>query len=199
MSAQRPMSRLYAYPASTATLVAWRLLPAMAAIAVESVAWTAAVNAMFHLNWPLWGPAMFAAAGLAAVEAAMWLTEKSGWIIFALTVVGIVLGVWFKSRHGMVSELPTHLWSAVTPAEVFAMLATVAISYWVAVKAVARNRRGEPPFSLGIMDWLIRLFDVASAVGAPFRGPAHAQFWVEWRHRARSCRPSSWSAWSRGW
>ena len=61
MSAQRPMSRLYAYPASTATLVAWRLLPAMAAIAVESVAWTAAVNAMFHLNWPLWGPAMFAA------------------------------------------------------------------------------------------------------------------------------------------
>ena len=113
----------------------------------------------------------------------MWLTEKSGWIIFALTVVGIVLGVWFKSRHGMVSELPTHLWSAVTPAEVFAMLATVAISYWVAVKAVARNRRGEPPFSLGIVDWLIRMFDVAPAVSAPFRSPAHAQFWVEWRRK----------------
>src|SRR5271166_4938395 len=74
-------SRLYALPVSTATIVAWHLLPAMIIMVVESVLSTLALNALFDLGWPLWGPAIFLAVMLAALDAAIWLTEKSAWTV----------------------------------------------------------------------------------------------------------------------
>jgi hypothetical protein len=176
------LSRLYAYPISNAALVAWRLLPGMLAIAVETVAWTAAINAIFHLNWPLWGPAMFAAVALACVSAAGWVAERSRWIFFTLTVAGIVLGFWFKSRFGEMFFDPLHQWAEFAPIEFFTLLAFAGVAYWIAVIGVARNRRGEPPFSLGVIAWFDRLFDRTPAPRPAFRNPADAQFWFECRN-----------------
>jgi hypothetical protein len=181
MSIQAPMTRLYAYPASTARLVTWRLLPAMAVMAVEMVAWTAALNAAFHLNWPLWGPALLAAAAIVGIAAAIWLAEKSLWVVFALTVVATVLGLWMKSRYGALWSDPVRLWDEVRPAEVFTLAGFAAAAYWIAVVGVSRNRRGERPFSLGIVAWLDRMFELAPSSRA-FRSPAKAQAWYHWRH-----------------
>src|SRR5437899_1064221 len=79
MSAQGRPSRLYAFPVSTATLVAGQMLPGMAAIFAQSVLSTAILNALFQLDWSLWGPALFVACALAAVQGLLWLTEKSLW------------------------------------------------------------------------------------------------------------------------
>jgi hypothetical protein len=180
------LNRLYAYPISSASLVAWRLLPGMLMIAIETVLWTAAINAIFHLNWPLWGPAMFAAAALACVSAAGWIADRSRWIIFTLTVVAVVLGFWFKSRFGGMFSDPLHQWAELTPSEFFTLLAFAGAAYWIAVIGVARNRRGEPPFTLGLIARLERLFDRlfdhTSAPRPAFRTPADAQFWFECRN-----------------
>jgi hypothetical protein len=176
------MSRLYAYPSSTAALVTWRLLPAMAAVFVETAVWTAALNVFFGFDWPLWGPALLAAVTIASVLAAIWITQGSRWIIFALTILGAVFGMWFNSRYGAVFGEPTHYWSTVTPREILTMLIAAAMAWRIGVTGVARSRRGERPFSLGVVAWLDRLLDRTPSRGAPFRTPTNAQFWYEWRH-----------------
>jgi hypothetical protein len=176
------MSRLYPYPASSATLITWRLIPIMVATFVETVAWTAALNLLFDLDWPLWGPALLSSVTIAAVLAAAWLSAGSRWIIFALTVLATVLSLWFKSRYGGMFSNPIHHWSNVTPGEIFTMLAATGVVWLIAVTGLARSRRGEPPFSLGVIAWLDRLLDRAPSAARAFRSPAHAQFWYHWRH-----------------
>ena len=56
-------------PAPTSVVVAWQLLPAMAATALECLLSTAVINALFKVNWPLWGPALFMSVALAAFAA----------------------------------------------------------------------------------------------------------------------------------
>jgi len=182
-TAQGPPSRLYAYPLPTSTLVAWHLLPVMVAVAVELVVSTAVLNAVFDLDWPLWGPAMFLATAVAAVQAALWITEKSAWLPVAVAAVAAVVGCWHKSRYGAVVGQPTHYWVEVTPGEVATTAAVAALSYYVAVVAVERNRRGEAPLSLGIIAWFERMFDLTPNLGVHFRTPAQAQFWFEWRKK----------------
>jgi hypothetical protein len=180
---QGSASRLYAFPISTASLVAWHLIPAMAALALESLVSTALLNAIFDLRWPLWGPALFAAVAVAVFRAALWLTEKSGWVVVAITFVTAVLGVGFNSRYGAAFSRPSHYWETVTPVEILIMIAAGLVAYYVAILGVARNRCGQPPYSLGIVAWASRLFDSAPQTGRPFRTAVQAQLWFEWRRK----------------
>src|SRR5262245_3754145 len=56
--------RLYAYPARTSQLVAWRLLPMMAIIALEVIVCICLLNWLFDFQWPVLGPALLAAVAL---------------------------------------------------------------------------------------------------------------------------------------
>ncbi|MDZ4684356.1 MAG: hypothetical protein SH850_04650 [Planctomycetaceae bacterium] len=183
MTSQGLLSRLYAYPVRTSTIVFWHLAPAMALMALETLASIAALNAAFDLDWPLWGPAMFAAVALAAVEAAMWLTEKSGWLPMAVGTVGAGLGLWFNARHGGMFRQPAHQWEVVTAVDVVTLVLFAGVAYATAVFAVSRNRRGDPLPVLGIKAWWERVFDQALEFRAPFRTPAEAQLWFEWRKK----------------
>lgn len=181
--AQGQPSRLYALPISTASLVTWQMIPAMVAMALEAVASTAILNAMFGLGWPLWGPALFAAVGVAAILAVLWSTEKSGWLPIAVGLVGAVLGLWFKSRFGPMFSQPTHQWLEVTPVEVLTLLTFAGLSYYAAVIGVARRRCGESLPSLGIIAFIERVFDPPPEFGPRFSSPLPAQFWFEWRKK----------------
>src|SRR3954447_12678204 len=183
-AAQGRMSQLYAYPLPTSSIVAWRLLPAMVINGALTAACIGCLNLIFDLGWPVWGPAMFAAVAMACVNAFVWLFEKSQiWLAVAMAVVAAVLGFWFKSRYGPAFSSSTHYWQEVTPTDVFTMLATSVFAYWVAVKAVARNRRGEPGFSLGWVDWLDRVLDRSTAYGTRLNSPFQAQCWFQWRRK----------------
>src|SRR5712691_2504066 len=60
-AAQGEPSRLFAFPVPTSSLVAWKMLPAMVLVSLETLVSSAALNVVFDLNWPLWGPALFVA------------------------------------------------------------------------------------------------------------------------------------------
>ena len=176
-------SRLSALPISTSSLVAWQMLPSMVLVGLESLASIACWNALFDLNWPLWGPALFAAVGVAAIQAVLWSAEKSAWLPLAVGIVGTILGLWFKSRIGPMFSLPTHQWVELTPGDVFTLLTFAGLSYYGAVVGVARRRCGEPLPSLGIIAWIERVCDPPPDVGAPFTTPEQAHFWFEWRRK----------------
>ncbi len=106
IAVQRSPSRLYALPASTSTIVTWRLLPAMAMMTLQSLANTAVLNTLFSLRWPLWGPALFAAAALAVVQAVLWLAEKSAWLPWAVGAAAVALGLWLQSQYGDIFSPP---------------------------------------------------------------------------------------------
>jgi hypothetical protein len=182
-SAQGSLSSLYALPVTTTTLVTWRLLPMSLAVGLESAASSAALNAVFGLDWPIWGPALFGAASVAAVAAALWFTENSGWLFPGFVLVSGSLGLWHKARYGDVLSKPTYMWQGVTFPEVLTMLAVAVFAYCVAGVGVARLRRGERLPSLGIIAWLDRLLDPVPYAGLPFQSAAQAQSWFEWRKK----------------
>jgi hypothetical protein len=183
-AAQGPISQLYAYPLRTSSIVAWRMMPAMLIIGALTAASIECLNLSFELTWPIWGPAMFASVAMATVSAFAWLFEKSPiWLGITMGIVAAVLGFWFKSRYGSAFSNATHYWQQVRPVDAFAMLAMSLFAYWVAVKAVSRNRRGEPAFSLGWLEWLDRVLDCQRAFGAQLNSPFHAQCWFQWRRK----------------
>lgn len=182
-TAQGSPSRLFALPVDSSSLVAWHLIPAMVLTWLMSAASGAALNAVFDLGWPVWGPAMFAAVAVAAVQGALWLTEKSGWEIVALTLVSLGPGLWFKSRYGATFSPAAELWDQVTALDVATMLAVTVLAWFAALYGVERNRHGDPLPGLGILAWIDRLFDPAPAVGEPFRSATQAQYWYEWRQK----------------
>ncbi len=174
------VSTLYAMPATAATLATWRLIPAMALMFAETLVWTGALNALFDLDWPLWWPALLGATAVAAVEAAAWIAERSRWIVLTLVIAGGALSLAIYVRYGASLSSSTPTWPAVTALEIAALLALIVTSFAVATRGVARNRRGEAPFSTDLMAWIEQLLDPTPAPRPPFRTAGHAQFWFVW-------------------
>lgn len=184
LAAQGAPARLFAWPIRTATLVACQMSASMLLVGLETFVSIAALNSLFDLSWPLWGPALFAATSVAAIQATLWLTEKSpAWLPWAFALVAAGLGIWLKSRYGDTFSQPSRYWSEVTPSEVLTMLVVIAVSFYVAVIGVARQRRGDVLPSFGVLEWFERTFDSAPRVGERFRTPAQAQYWYEWRQK----------------
>jgi hypothetical protein len=184
LQSQGKVSRLYAHPLATSEIVTWRLLPAMVIIVLQMVLGTAVLNAMFNLDWPLWGPALTAAVGFAAIQATLWFTENSsGWLLVANAATAGAIGLWFRSRYGGMFSEPSHYWRLLTPGEVLTMLAIAAASYWVAVKGVARNRCGEPPLSVGIIDRLNRILESYTTFNTPPATAFDSQCRYEWQRK----------------
>lgn len=156
--AQGPVARMYAYPLHTSALVAWRMFPAMLIVAGQSLVTTLALDSLFGLNWPFLGPALFMAVVIAWANAIGWLMEKSlGWHIFFMSVVAAVMFSWFQSHYDEATSskrVPVHYWDQVTVADELTMMAFALAAYCVAVIGVTRNRCGEPPLSLGVMQRL---------------------------------------------
>jgi hypothetical protein len=184
MQSQGKASKLYTYPLTNFQIVAWRMFPAMAIIAVQMAIVLATLNGVFKLDWPIWGPALAAAAGFAALTASLLLTENSiGWLILANAAVAVVGGLWFRSRYGGMFSEPLRYWRLVTPGDLLTMLGTAAASFWVANIAVARNRCGEPPLSLGILKWIDRVLESYTSFNTVPATAFQSQCRYEWERK----------------
>src|SRR5262245_47621902 len=69
MWSQGTSTRLYSFPITTSTMITWHLVPAMTLMAIQSVVGTLLLNAVFQLDWPIWGPAVYVAVALSAIQA----------------------------------------------------------------------------------------------------------------------------------
>jgi hypothetical protein len=176
-----PMSRLYTFPISTSSLVGWHIVLGMIAVTLEMAASIAILNMCFGLGWRPLGPTLFAGATFSAVLASLWLAEKSGWLPVVLGAAAIPLCLWFKARYGPLFSTPNHYWTDVTFGDAATFAAVPIGAYVVGVFGVTRNRCGSPPYSVGLMAWLQRVFAFGPQTELAFRNPLRAQLWFEWR------------------
>lgn len=180
--------RTYAQPVATSTLVAWRMVPAMVLVFLETLFSLLAVNTIFRLDWPIVGPAVLAPVALAVVLASLWIAEKSVLQPLSLTVAGLVIGLWFKSRYGAIFAPPEHYWSQVTPIDVLTLIVFAVVSYAVAIVGVSRNRCGEPLSNFNLVAWLEQVFDRPMELprdgqSVRFQTPWESQYWNEWTRK----------------
>ncbi len=176
-----PMSRLYTVPVSTASLVGWHLVLGMIAVMLEMAASIAVLNLSFGLNWPLFGPTLFAGATFALFLSSLWLAEKSGWLFVSVGAAVIPLCLWFRARYGPLFGTPNHYWTEVTFGDATTLVAASVVAYVVGVLGLSRNRCGSPPYSIGLMAWLARVFAFGPDQQLALRSPLRAQLWYEWR------------------
>ena len=182
LASQGPLSRLYTYPISSSTIVSGHLFLSMASVGLQVLLSIFLTNTFFEMNWPIWGPVLFAATSVIAIQVTTWFTEKSAWAPLAVTVVAGLLGTWYHFRCGAGSRHSDALWTSVTPMDLGGFLAVTVVSFVVGNIAVTRNRCGEQLKSLGIYARICRVLDFAPNEKAlPFRSPAEAQLWYEWR------------------
>jgi hypothetical protein len=177
-------SRSYVLPIPTSTLVAWKMIPSVVLMLLESILSALALNWLFGLHWPIWGPAFLSAVSLVMILAALWYAQGSIYLPFCVGIGGTIIGLWYKSRWGPIFTLPTHAWSSVSPLEAITMILFVVASYFVAVAGVTRSRRGEVLGADGAWLWLDRLFnwafDTRTHNELRFATPLEAHFWCEW-------------------
>jgi hypothetical protein len=184
LGSQESISRFYAWPVLTSTIVTWRLLPGMGAMGLINLATTTATNLMFDVGWPLVGPALFMACTYPAFQAAIWLGEKVVVLqVILISAVATCLGAWLNARHGGWFTGAKYLWTDVTTGEVLTLM-TVALLGWLgACVGVRRDRCGESLRWLWIKDWM-ESWSLGGRINSkPFRSPAWAQFWFEWQQK----------------
>ena len=179
MFAQGPPNRLFTFPVSNRRLVAYYLLIAGSLMIAQIALSQALINAIFGLDWPIQGPALFGGAALALVYAVIWFADRSAWFCPALILLVAPAAVWHKTRYGDFLPLPTRSWQGVTVVELLTLSAMALIAFAFAAVGVGRMRSGESPFSVGFIDWVKRWFDRSLEAGPAFSSPAEAQVWFE--------------------
>jgi hypothetical protein len=195
-----PMNRLFVAPAPTATLVTWRMIPAAVFAFLETAAMATTVNVVLRINsdawidWPVWGPAVWTAVATAWCLAIVWALAYSRWSVPAMSLAAAALILWFDRRHGRWGE-PCRPWPHVTAGEGWTMALAGVLAYVVAVRGVTRNRRGEPPVSLGIVTRVARWLDQRSLSAKPFASAAAAQQWSDWQTKAYAAPATIMTLW----
>lgn len=178
----------YALPVTTTTLVAWRLLPSMAVVFVESVFSLSMLNLVFGLQWPVWGPSLFAAVGVAAIMATLWWSANSIYLPLNIGLTATGIGLWYKSRHGLLFSPPEHMWFDVTTTDLLTLALFALTSLAIAVKGVSRRRCGDFLGSADAMAALERAIEnwfSLSGRAIPFRSAIQAQVWRDWTQKGR--------------
>ena len=173
---------LFTLPVRTGTLAGWHLAYGTAAVALAWVFFAFCILRPWVGPWgmmvPLWWPAMFMAAGLAWVQALLWLPfGLPGVRILLATVVGVgfAFGAGY-SVHAGVSE-----------GKLVAISTGVAAVAWgCAYVAVRRARRGEVPNWQGLFRPLARPAAWLPRSRRSFASAAWAQVWFEWRRTGKS-------------
>ena len=182
--AHGPVARLFPLPVSNASIVFWRLTPAMAAIGLQTALSMWVLNAAYHLGWPVWGPALFATGSLGIIVTTCWLTQGTIWMPLAIGGVSAVMGMWLKSRYGKLFFQPSDLWLTISTSELVTLLAAIAFAYGLGLFAIRRGRRGDVLLTLNQLTIAAPTVRTARAPARPpFRSAAYAQFWYDW-HRA---------------
>ncbi len=183
--AQGPLSRLYALPISSNSIVAWHMFSGALLLSAETAAAAWLLNTLFQVNWPILGPALFAAAAWSAFQVLMSVSSQGSVPAFFLAgVPGIMLCLWLQMRYGAWFSPPKHYWNELTPTEVLTLFGVCGVCFVMTTFSVNLARCGERMPTLGILSWIEKLwenFERSRAQRPRFRSAAAAQFWYEWQ------------------
>ena len=172
-------TRLYTAPIATWVLVGWRMLLGSVAGAAIYLFSALFCNVLMDVAFPVIGPALFVAAGLALLLAMFWsATDFSLWKIPLCGIGSIALIVRWSDRYGNHSTR-----TQVALVDYAVIFAAVLVAYLVATTTVARDRRGCSRSWPDLQHLYNRLTDRLSGARLSFATAESAQFWYEWKPR----------------
>jgi hypothetical protein len=171
-------ARMFTRPVTTAALAGWPMLYGAVAMMMLWLATRSFALWPSGIAVPVIWPALAAASLLAWTQALTWMPYPLPGLRIIVTVLWLgtidviaLLALNFKAGESL-------------------MLAIIApqipLAYLVARFAVARARRGDVPDWRGVFARLVQTAHVPSRRRLPFRSPAGAQAWFEWRRHGRS-------------
>ncbi len=85
--AQGPLSRLFALPISTNSIVAWHVLSGGVFLAIEAAAASGLFNLLFQVRWPVLNIALFALALWSAIQVLMSVVRLQSLLGVALALL----------------------------------------------------------------------------------------------------------------
>jgi hypothetical protein len=171
--------RLYTLPITTRLLVGWRILLGMVTAAAIYLFSALFCYGLLSVSYPLFGPAVFVAAGLALVLAMFWsITDFSLWKIplCGLGATGLIVR-WSVRYDNQVS------WTQVAAIDYAVVFVAVLVAYVVATHSVARDRCGRSRSWPDLQDLYNRLTDRLGRSSTAFGSAESAQLWCEWKPR----------------
>ena len=183
--AQGPMSRLFALPISSNAIVAWHMISGAVILALETAFAAYLYNSLFHAEWPIVGPMIFAAAVWSSLQLLQFVTSQpslSGMCLVSGPLFAVLL--WIQSRYGSWLSPPKHYWREVSIAECLTLIMAFLICYAMATIGVRFARCNEPLPRLGVSKWLIHQWELltqGTVEKAKFRSAFEAQLWYEFR------------------
>ena len=176
-------ARLYALPAPAWLIVGCRTLQGMVTMFLLFVLTAMSYELMFHLRWPILGPALFLSAGFVCMQACHWsLRDFRLWKlgIYLPTAAGILY--WLSQRYTFRDGAESaRFWQHVTIAELCTMGGFAAVAYAFAVQGMARGRRGDATGGERLKNWLNRLTEVLSTSWQTHGSPETALHRTIWR------------------
>ena len=99
--AQGPLSRLYTFPISANSIVAWHMFSGALILALETAASSWLFSTLFHVNWPILGPALFAVAAWSALQVLMSASSQQSLPAFCFAgAPAVLLCLWLQTRYG---------------------------------------------------------------------------------------------------
>ena len=161
--------RLFTLPVTTLAIAAWPMLYGVSVMLVMWSIFVSVARVRWGANLPLLWPGLLAAVILAWTQALTWMP-------YGLPGMRIVMATMLLVALDTVIIVAAYLQAS--EAVMVALLAPqLPLAYWVATIAVARARRGDVP------DWQPAMARRSSGSRAlpPFRSPAAALRWFEWR------------------
>jgi hypothetical protein len=166
-------ARMFTLPMTNRALVGWPMLYGTSAIALAWLAVASLVLRPGGMSVALWWPAFFLAGCLAWVQALAWRPFGLPGLRMVIAVLTIGVLVVVSSLH----------WLAGLPEVVVSMLlgSTILPAYAVAVKGVARARRGDQPDWPRLAGWARNVAGWFLLRGKGFGSRSAAQVWFEWR------------------
>ncbi len=187
VGAQGALSRMFLLPVSTATVVAWHLIPGSILLSVEVAIALVAQNAYFGLNQPVVGPTLFAATVWASAQMLVGMSHRTLKSVLLASAPSVLSFCWFGSRYGGWFRPPFHYWAEVTLVEIFTLLISFSVFSVLTVRAIARDRCGEHFRPISFWKWVERTWEqftwTRSERDKLFRSPMEAQLWYEWRSK----------------
>ncbi len=183
--AQGPMSRLFALPVSSNAIVAWHTLSGAMILALETAFSACVYNSLFHAEWPIVGPMLFAAAVWSSLQLLQFVPSQpslSGMCLASSPLFAVLL--WIQSRYGAWLSPPKHYWREATIADSVTLIMAVLIGYAMATIEVRFARCSEPLPRLGVSKWLTLQWEkltLGTVEKAKFRSAFEAQLWYEFR------------------
>ena len=171
-------ARMYFLPITTWQLVAHQVVFAGILSVLISIETSLVQNWIFQRTFPISTPALFGTVGGFAVWVVVCMTKNSSWKWVIPPAVSFGLVSWYVAQFVLVP--PEQLLLPMSIVDFLILLALAAISGWIALLAVERNRCGEVMGSLPIP---VRLVNGWNSVmpGERFLTSTDALFWLEWR------------------